>query len=38
VQKALPLFNKGGSIILNGSIATVKGFGGLGVYNASKRT
>jgi len=36
VQKALPLFNDGGSIILNGSIAAVKGFPGLGVYNASK--
>lgn len=36
VQKALPIFNDGGSIILNGSIAAVKGFPGLGVYNASK--
>lgn len=36
VQKALPLFKDGGSIILNGSIAAVKGFPGLGVYNASK--
>lgn len=36
VQKALPLFNDGGSIILNGSIAAVKGFPGLGIYNASK--
>ena len=26
VQKALPLFNDGGSIILNGSIASTKGF------------
>jgi NAD(P)-dependent dehydrogenase (short-subunit alcohol dehydrogenase family) len=26
VQKALPLFNSNGSIILNGSIAGVKGF------------
>jgi NAD(P)-dependent dehydrogenase (short-subunit alcohol dehydrogenase family) len=36
VQKALPLFNDGGSIILNGSIASVKGFPGFGVYSASK--
>jgi NAD(P)-dependent dehydrogenase (short-subunit alcohol dehydrogenase family) len=36
VQKALPLFNDGGSIILNGSIASVKGFPAFGVYDASK--
>lgn len=36
VQKALPLFNKNGSIILNGSIASVKGFPRFGVYSASK--
>jgi NAD(P)-dependent dehydrogenase (short-subunit alcohol dehydrogenase family) len=36
VKKALPLFNKGGSIIMNGSIASVKGFGNFGVYSASK--
>ena len=36
VQKALPLMRDGGSIILNGSIASQKGFPGLGVYNASK--
>ena len=36
VQKALPLFNDGGSIILNGSIASIKGFPGFGVYSASK--
>jgi NAD(P)-dependent dehydrogenase (short-subunit alcohol dehydrogenase family) len=36
VQKALPLFNDCGSIILNGSIAGVKGFPGAGVYSASK--
>jgi NAD(P)-dependent dehydrogenase (short-subunit alcohol dehydrogenase family) len=36
VQKALPLISDGGSIIMTGSIASVKGFGGLGVYNASK--
>jgi len=36
VQKALPLLNDGGSIILNGSVASVKGTGGFGVYAASK--
>ena len=36
VQKALPLFNDGGSIIMNGSIAGIKGMPGLGVYSASK--
>jgi NAD(P)-dependent dehydrogenase (short-subunit alcohol dehydrogenase family) len=36
VQKALALMPDGGAIIMNGSIATVKGFGGLGVYSASK--
>lgn len=36
VQKALPLFNDGGSIILNGSIASIKGFPKFGVYSASK--
>jgi NAD(P)-dependent dehydrogenase (short-subunit alcohol dehydrogenase family) len=36
VQKALPLFNENGSIILNGSIASIKGFQGFGVYSASK--
>jgi NAD(P)-dependent dehydrogenase (short-subunit alcohol dehydrogenase family) len=36
VQKALPLFKNGGSIILTGSIAGVKGFANFGVYNASK--
>ena len=36
VQKALPLFNDGGSIILNGSIASIKGFPAFGVYSASK--
>ena len=36
VQKALPLFRDGGSIIMNGSIASVKGFPAFGVYNASK--
>lgn len=36
VNKALPLFNDGGSIILNGSIAGRKGFQGFSVYSASK--
>jgi NAD(P)-dependent dehydrogenase (short-subunit alcohol dehydrogenase family) len=36
VQKALPLFRDGGSIILNASIAGSKGFPGGSVYNASK--
>ena len=36
VQKALRLLRDGGAIILNGSIASVKGFPGLSVYNASK--
>jgi NAD(P)-dependent dehydrogenase (short-subunit alcohol dehydrogenase family) len=36
VRKALPLMNDGASIILNGSIATVKGFPGTTVYSATK--
>jgi NAD(P)-dependent dehydrogenase (short-subunit alcohol dehydrogenase family) len=36
VQKALPLLKDGGSIILTGSIASVKGLPGFGVYSASK--
>ena len=36
VQKALPLIRDGGSIIMTGSIASVKGFPGFSVYNASK--
>ena len=36
VQKALPLMRAGGSIIMTGSIASVKGFEGFSVYNASK--
>src|SRR6201995_4051125 len=35
-QKALPLINDGGSIILTGSVASVKGVPGFGVYAASK--
>ena len=36
VQKALPLFNDGGSIFMTGSIASIKGFPGFSVYAASK--
>jgi NAD(P)-dependent dehydrogenase (short-subunit alcohol dehydrogenase family) len=35
VQKALPLMRDAGSIIMTGSIAGVKGFEGMSVYNAS---
>jgi NAD(P)-dependent dehydrogenase (short-subunit alcohol dehydrogenase family) len=36
VQKALPLLNDGGSIILTGSVAGVKGTAAFGVYGATK--
>ena len=36
VQKALPLFSDGGSIIMIGSVTSVKGFPGFGVYAAAK--
>jgi NAD(P)-dependent dehydrogenase (short-subunit alcohol dehydrogenase family) len=36
VQKALPLMNNGGSIILTGSVAGSKGVAGFGVYAATK--
>ncbi len=36
VQKALPLFRDGGSIILNASIGGSKGVEGLSVYHATK--
>ncbi|MDB4918490.1 SDR family oxidoreductase [Mucilaginibacter sp.] len=36
VQKALPLLTDSASVIMTGSIASVKGFEGMGVYNASK--
>ncbi len=36
VQKALPLFRDGGSILLNSSIAHLKGMPGASVYSASK--
>jgi NAD(P)-dependent dehydrogenase (short-subunit alcohol dehydrogenase family) len=36
VQKALPLLRDGGSVILTGSIASVKGLPGFGIYSATK--
>jgi NAD(P)-dependent dehydrogenase (short-subunit alcohol dehydrogenase family) len=36
VQKALPLFRDGGSIILNASIEASKGMGATSVYSATK--
>ena len=36
VQKALPLFSDGGSILMTGSNAAAKGFPGFSVYAASK--
>ena len=36
VQKALPLFRDGGSIILNASIVSIKGLEAFSVYSASK--
>lgn len=36
VNKAIPLFNDGGSILMTGSIASVKGWPGWSVYAASK--
>jgi NAD(P)-dependent dehydrogenase (short-subunit alcohol dehydrogenase family) len=36
VQKALPFMNDGGSVILTGSIADVKGFPAISVYSATK--
>jgi NAD(P)-dependent dehydrogenase (short-subunit alcohol dehydrogenase family) len=36
VQKALPLFKDGGSIILNSSVSNVMGLPGFTVYSASK--
>src|ERR1700723_3669976 len=35
-QRALPLLNDGGSIILNGSVASIKGTAAFGVYAARK--
>ena len=36
VQKALPLLSDGAAIILNGSIATIKGFPNTSIYSATK--
>jgi NAD(P)-dependent dehydrogenase (short-subunit alcohol dehydrogenase family) len=36
VQKALPIFTDGGSIILNGSVTSIKGNLGRSVYSATK--
>jgi len=36
VQKALPLLTESASVILTGSIASIKGFPSLSIYNASK--
>jgi NAD(P)-dependent dehydrogenase (short-subunit alcohol dehydrogenase family) len=36
VQKTLPLLAEGASVILTGSIASIKGFQSISVYNASK--
>jgi NAD(P)-dependent dehydrogenase (short-subunit alcohol dehydrogenase family) len=36
VQKGLPFIKDGGSIILNGSIADIKGFPAMSVYSATK--
>jgi NAD(P)-dependent dehydrogenase (short-subunit alcohol dehydrogenase family) len=36
VQKGLPLLSDGGTIILTGSIADMKGFAGMSVYSATK--
>jgi NAD(P)-dependent dehydrogenase (short-subunit alcohol dehydrogenase family) len=36
VQKALPLMNEGGSIVVNGSVASAKGTPAFGVYGATK--
>ena len=36
VQKALPLMPNGGSIVLNASIVSIKGFPSLSIYSATK--
>lgn len=36
VQKALPLLGRGSSVILTGSMVSIKGFAACSVYNASK--
>jgi NAD(P)-dependent dehydrogenase (short-subunit alcohol dehydrogenase family) len=36
VQKALPLMSRGGSIVLNASVTSIKGTGAFSVYSATK--
>ena len=36
VQKALPLLTRGSSVILTGSMVSIKGFAACSAYNASK--
>ena len=36
VQKALPLLSKGSSVILTGSVASIKGYPAMSVYDATK--
>ena len=36
VQKALPLMSSGASIVLNGSMVSIKGFPAFSVYAATK--
>jgi NAD(P)-dependent dehydrogenase (short-subunit alcohol dehydrogenase family) len=36
IQKALPLLGRGASVILTGSIASIKGIPSMGVYDATK--
>ena len=36
VQKALPLLARGSSVILTGSMVSIKGFAACSIYNASK--
>lgn len=38
VQKALPLLNDGGSVVLTGSSSASRGVAGFGVYSATKAT
>jgi hypothetical protein len=38
VQKALPLLRRGASVILTGSMVSIKGFASCSVYNASRST
>ena len=36
IQKALPLLNDGASVLINSSVANVKGMSGMSVYSATK--